>query len=104
MSTVTIAGHTFEAGGSILHPKNYYALNFSEMLGRGDRRPGSERIKDGDQGFGVWDGERFLLRTWTVDSIGKFPFAEKVVSLLNDAMLFFRYGFSLFKMKTFVEV
>ncbi|KAI4310826.1 hypothetical protein MLD38_035778 [Melastoma candidum] len=101
MATVTIAGHTFEAGGSILHPKNYYARNFSEMIGQ--RRPGSERSEDGDRGFGIWDGERFLLRSWSVDSMGGFPFAEKMVSLLNDAMMFFRYGFSLFKMKTFVE-
>ncbi|KAL5753453.1 hypothetical protein ACOSP7_023630 [Xanthoceras sorbifolium] len=95
MATVTISGETFEAGASILHPKNYHALNYTKYLNLKRREPSSS------DSFGIWDGKKFLLKTITVRS--KVPIVEKMVSLVNSVHLVARYGFSLLKMQTFVE-
>jgi prenylcysteine oxidase / farnesylcysteine lyase len=33
LATITIAGHEYETGGSILHPRNKYMRLFSEKFG-----------------------------------------------------------------------
>jgi len=33
LATVTIDGREYEAGGSIIHPKNQYMVNFTRILG-----------------------------------------------------------------------
>lgn len=34
MATVHIAGHEYETGGSILHPRNRYMKQFAEKFGK----------------------------------------------------------------------
>lgn len=34
MATIDVAGQEFEAGAAILHPRNVYMKNFTEMLGK----------------------------------------------------------------------
>ncbi|CAL5324053.1 unnamed protein product [Camellia sinensis] len=97
MATVSLAGDTFEAGASILHPKNYHAVNFVKLLNLTVKQDD----EDDSSSFGIWDGHKFVFKT--LDSNSKFPFFQKIVSLLNSFRMFFRYGFSLFKMSNFVE-
>lgn len=33
VTPVTISGHNYNAGGTILHPENLYMLNFTDILG-----------------------------------------------------------------------
>lgn len=100
MATVSIGGETFEAGASILHPKNYYALNYTKLSGLKVKPPPASEDDD-SMSFGFWDGKKFVFKTLQVDS--KFPFVQKIVSFANSFYLFFRYGFSLLKMNSFVE-
>ena len=98
MATVTIAGETFEAGASILHPKNYHALEFTKLLNL------TANDKDDSSSFslGIWDGNKFVFKT--LDSNSKLPFVQKIVSIWNSVVMFLRYGLSLFRMSNFVEV
>lgn len=100
MRTVTFAGDTFEAGGSILHPKNYHARDFVEKFNLTVRSPTS--IEE-STALGIWDGKRFVFKTLGGSDI-EFPFLDKIVSWVNDLYLFLRYGFSLLRMSSFVEV
>ncbi|THG22343.1 farnesylcysteine lyase-like [Camellia sinensis] len=97
MATISLAGDTFEAGASILHPKNYHAVNFVKFLNLTVKQDD----EDDSSSFGIWDGHKFVFKT--LDSNSKFPFFQKIASLLNSFRMFFRYGFSLFKMSNFVE-
>lgn len=101
MATVTIGSDTFEAGGSILHPKNLHALRFSSMLNL-THKPKSE--SDSDSWFGIWDGSRFVFKTLQPPASSSSFFWKTIYSLLNDFLLFWRYGFSLIRMNGFVEV
>ncbi|KAJ8769154.1 hypothetical protein K2173_000929 [Erythroxylum novogranatense] len=98
MATVTIAGHTFEAGASILHPKNYHAANFTEMYKLGRKKPVRS---ESSISLAIWDGQRFVFKTMSVES--KSPLVQKIVSLANSVYMLFHYGFSLLKMDNFVE-
>ncbi|XP_044470383.1 farnesylcysteine lyase isoform X2 [Mangifera indica] len=98
MATITISNHTFEAGASILHPKNHHALNFTKLLNLKIKQPSSS---DESHSFGIWDGEKFVFKTLSVDS--KLPFVQKIVSFANSVYIFMRYGLSLLKMQGFVE-
>ncbi|XVF14864.1 hypothetical protein REPUB_Repub09cG0097700 [Reevesia pubescens] len=99
MATLSVGGETFEAGASILHPKNYLALNYTKLLGLKIKPPPSS--EDDSMSFGIWNGKKFVFKTLQVDS--KFPFVQKIVSFVNSFYLFFRYGLSLLKMNSFVE-
>ncbi|XP_076902883.1 farnesylcysteine lyase-like [Bidens hawaiensis] len=99
MATVTIAGDTFEAGASILHPKNYHALNFTHMLNLKFNGPSAS---ESSFSLGIWDGEKFLFKT--IDSGSKSQVVQYFVSLVNSVRMLFRYGVSLLKMNNFVEV
>ena len=101
MATVNVTGHTFEAGASILHPMNYHAVNYTELLGLKNKNPPSSSTSDSFS-LGIWDGQRFVFKTLSFSS--KIPFVDKIVSLANSLLMFLRYGFSLLKMQTFVEV
>ncbi|XP_010269070.1 PREDICTED: farnesylcysteine lyase-like [Nelumbo nucifera] len=96
MATVSIAGDTFEAGASILHPKNLHALNFTKFLNLRIKEPSSSPFS-----LGIWDGTQFLFKT--LDTNSKSPLYKKLVSLINSCRIFYRYGLSLFKMNRFVE-
>ncbi|MED6123005.1 hypothetical protein PIB30_045273 [Stylosanthes scabra] len=109
MATVTIAGETFEAGASILHPKNLHAVNYTKLLDLKVKPPSSE-----SNSIGIWNGERFVFKTVKIGSdiplvnqLLKLPLIDYVVSnlvsLVNSVLLLFRYGFSLLKMQSFVE-
>ncbi|GKB83398.1 boron transporter 4-like protein [Tanacetum coccineum] len=94
MATVTIGGNTFEAGASILHPKNYNALNFTKMLGlrvmKDSEREMSLGIWDGGvnhlnlDGFsgilelgGVRDGTQIVLWNWAEDGSGHADMSDR---------------------------
>ncbi|XP_071689482.1 farnesylcysteine lyase [Rutidosis leptorrhynchoides] len=98
MATVTIGGETFEAGASILHPKNYHALNFTNLLNLEVNGPSAD---DNSFSLGIWDGEKFLFKT--IDSDSKNQLVQYLVSLANSIRMFLRYGISLLKMTNFVE-
>ncbi|GFP92827.1 farnesylcysteine lyase [Phtheirospermum japonicum] len=100
MATVTIAGDTFEAGGSILHPKNYHALNYTKYLNLKVKAP---KHADDSLSLGIWDGHKFVYKTLRSNS--KLPIVQRLVSIANSIKMLLRYGaFSLFRMSSFVEV
>lgn len=96
MATVSIAGEAFEAGASILHPKNYHALNFTKFLNLKNKKPSSS-----SSSIGIWDGNKFVVKTIRSDS--KLPLVQKIVDLTNSIIFFVRYGFSLLRMESFVD-
>ncbi|XP_075660291.1 farnesylcysteine lyase [Castanea sativa] len=100
MATVNVSGQTFEAGASILHPKNYHAVNYTELLGLKNKNRSSSSTS-GSISLGIWDGQKFVFKTLSFSS--NIPFVDKIVSLANSLLMFLRYGFSLLKMQTFVE-
>ncbi|KAK6923712.1 Prenylcysteine lyase [Dillenia turbinata] len=100
MRTITIAGETFEAGASILHPKNYHFLNFKKLLDLKIKEPSSSS-EDDSFSLGIWDGHKFLFKTLGFRS--SLPFVQKIVNLANSVLIFARYGLSLFRMNSFVE-
>lgn len=106
IATVTVAGETFEAGASILHPKNLHAVEYTKILNLKAKQPSSESLS-----LGIWDGNKFVFKTVKIDSnlplidkLLKIPFIQNLVSLVNSGLVFLRYGFSLLKMQSFVEV
>lgn len=99
MATITVAGETFEAGASILHPKNYHALEFTKLLNLTIKKPPSSMS---GLSLGIWDGHRFVFKTYTSNS--KIPIVQICVSLANSIKMFVRYGLSLFRMTYFVQV
>ncbi|EPS66297.1 hypothetical protein M569_08479, partial [Genlisea aurea] len=99
-ATVTIAGRTFEAGGSIIHPKNYHAVNFTSYLGLKVKSPNHA---DDSLCLGIWDGQKFVYKT--LNSKSNLPIIQKMVSIANSIKLILRYGiFSILRMNKFVEV
>ncbi|KAK4256821.1 hypothetical protein QN277_006497 [Acacia crassicarpa] len=98
MATVNVAGDTFEAGASILHPKNFHALNYSKLLNLEFKEKDSS---SGCSSLGIWDGKIFVFKTVKIGC--DVPLFDKLVSLVNSLLLFIRYGFSLLKMDSFVE-
>lgn len=100
MATVTIAGETFEAGGSILHPKNYYARNYTGLLGLQAKVP---KESDDSLSLGIWDGTKFVYKT--LNSNSKLSIVRRLVSIANSIIMALRYGvFSLFRMSSLIEV
>ncbi|KAL9459637.1 hypothetical protein AB3S75_002942 [Citrus x aurantiifolia] len=98
MATVTISGQTFEAGASILHPKNYHTVNFTKLLNLKPKDPPSS---EDSTAFGIWDGSKFVFKTISVSSTA--PFVQKIVSLANSVLMVLRYGLSLLRMESFTE-
>lgn len=100
MATVTIAGETFEAGASILHPKNYHALNYTKYLNLTVRNP---KHADDCLSLGIWNGRDFVYKT--LNSNSKLPIVQRLLSIANSIRMMLRYGvFSLLRMNSFVEV
>lgn len=96
MATVTIAGETFEAGASILHPKNYHALNYARFLNLTFKEPSFS-----SSGLGIWSGHEFIFKTAASDS--EHWIIQTLFSFANSLKIFIRYGRSLFRMHNFVE-
>ncbi|XP_022159245.1 farnesylcysteine lyase isoform X2 [Momordica charantia] len=99
MATVNVAGDTFEAGASILHPKNLHALRFTDLLNLTLKKPSSPDSLS----LGIWDGHRFVFKTLNGGLASKIPLLAKILQLWNQLLMFFRYGFSLLRMEDFVE-
>ncbi|KZV47595.1 hypothetical protein F511_12864 [Dorcoceras hygrometricum] len=98
MATVTISGETFEAGASILHPKNHHALNFTKSLNLSVNDP---KNTEDTLSLGIWDGHKFVYKTLSSNS--KLPIVQRFVSYVNSIIICLRYGFSLYRMNNFVE-
>ncbi|GER33965.1 farnesylcysteine lyase [Striga asiatica] len=99
MATVTIAGETFEAGGSILHPKNYHVSSYTKYLNLKVKAP---KHADDSLSLGIWDGHKFVYKTLSSNS--KLPIVQRLVSIANSIMMLLRYGaLSLYRMSSFVE-
>ncbi|KAL5715678.1 hypothetical protein ACHQM5_017465 [Ranunculus cassubicifolius] len=95
MAMVTIGNDSFESGGSILHPRNLHTVNFTKFLNLKPNKP------DDSDSFGIWDGSKFLFKTYDSDSTSSIY--QKILSIYNSFRMFTRYGFSLFKMEQFVK-
>jgi prenylcysteine oxidase/farnesylcysteine lyase len=95
MAMVELAGDKFEAGGSILHPKNLHTLQYTELLGL-KRKTSS----DDDSDFGIWDGQKFIFKTFPG---GKSGFPATISTFINNLLIFWRYGTSLLKMQEYVS-
>lgn len=95
MAMVELAGDKFEAGGSILHPKNLHTLQYTELLGL-KRKTSS----DDDSEFGIWDGKKFIFKTLPA---GKSGFPAIITPFINNILIFWRYGISLLKMQDYVS-
>eukprot|EP00262_Sarcandra_glabra_P003759 TRINITY_DN1453_c0_g2_i1.p1 TRINITY_DN1453_c0_g2~~TRINITY_DN1453_c0_g2_i1.p1 ORF type:complete len:510 (+),score=44.29 TRINITY_DN1453_c0_g2_i1:42-1532(+) len=97
---VSIAGDTFEAGASIVHPKNLHALNFTTLL---NLRINSDDSDDSSW-LGIWDGTQFIFKTLPPPSDqNSSTIYRRIVSFVNSLLIFRRYGFSLFRMQRFVN-
>eukprot|EP00249_Psilotum_nudum_P002498 c15569_g1_i1 orf=273-1718(-) len=94
MAMVELGGDSFEAGASIIHPKNYHAVRFAKLLGL-KQRP------EADSGnFGIWDGKKFIFKTLKP---GHSFVSRQVSKFLNSLSLFWRYRWSLVKMQSYVS-
>lgn len=96
MAVVELDGDTFEAGGSVIHPKNLHSVRFVELLGL--NRTSDD---DDDESFGIWDGTRFVFQTARA---GDSLFSKSITQIINTLSLLWRYGISLWRMQTFVNV
>lgn len=99
MATVTIGEDIFEAGATVIHPKNVLSAKFVELLGL-QRRPRED--PDLSSWVGIWDGHQFVFQTLpptSGSSVSKF-----ILSVLNNLRLLWRYGISLFRMNRLVKV
>ncbi|KAF4349804.1 hypothetical protein F8388_001082 [Cannabis sativa] len=99
-ATVNVSGDFFEAGASILHPKNFHTLNYTKLLNLTIKEPSSSS-SSASPAFGIWDGKKFVFKTISFNS--GLPFVQKIVSVANSVLMVLRYGFSLLKMNTFVQ-
>lgn len=82
-------GSKFEAGASILHPKNFHTAHFTQLLGLKKME-----LAD-DDNFGVWDGNDFIFMTQKPD--------HPWTGFLNTLSLLWRYKFSLYYMNRYVS-
>ncbi|XP_062227280.1 farnesylcysteine lyase [Phragmites australis] len=97
LGTVAIAGDHFEAGGSIIHPRNLHARRFADLLGLAVKTGGD------DDWLGIWDGHRFVFHTLRPPPPGSSWWRRKLHGFLNSLLLLKRYGLSLLKMDRFVQ-
>ncbi|GAB4835556.1 hypothetical protein Ancab_000465 [Ancistrocladus abbreviatus] len=100
MATITVGNETFEAGASVLHLKNYHAVNFTNLFNLKAKRKRGDDDCDA-MSFGIWDGTKFVFRTLNID--WKVKFVQKIVDQINSLRLFWRYGMSLIRMDSYVE-
>lgn len=78
LATVEISGREYEAGGSIIHEKNFYMKNLSESLGLKRRDPVSGLL-------GIYNGKEYV-------------FKETNNQAVNIGKLLWRYGWSIVKL------
>ncbi|XP_002158745.2 prenylcysteine oxidase 1 isoform X2 [Hydra vulgaris] len=84
LSIVKVGDHEFEAGGSIIHNKNQYVVNFMKETGL------QPNVKP-EKNFGIYNNEHFV-------------FVESGVKIYNFLKLLWRYGpYTLYKMNLVVN-
>ncbi|CAD6258921.1 unnamed protein product [Miscanthus lutarioriparius] len=98
LGTVTLAGDSFEARGSIIRPRNLHARHFADLLGL------AAKVGGDDDCLGIWDGKSFIFQTLRPPPIGSSWWRRKLHSLLNSLLLLRRYGLSLLKMDKSVQI
>lgn len=96
MAVVDLDGDSFEAGGSVIHPKNLHCARFVELL-----RLNRTSDDDDDESFGIWDGSQFVFQTARA---GDSLFSKTITQIMNTLSLLWRYGTSLWKMQNYVNV
>ncbi|XP_032672865.1 prenylcysteine oxidase-like isoform X2 [Odontomachus brunneus] len=79
LATVTIGNNTYEAGGSIIHPRNMYMQKFVKLLGL-------DHVTSDEEKIGIWNGDEFV-------------FKDSGCTIVSFIQLFYRYGFQVFKLK-----
>lgn len=97
MAMVDLGGSKFEAGASILHPKNLHTAHFTQILGLKKKR----LVDDDDSNFGMWNGSAFVFMT--EKSASSSSFSQTWTSLSNKLALLWRYKLSLFYMNSYVS-
>jgi prenylcysteine oxidase/farnesylcysteine lyase len=95
MAVVDLQGDTFEAGASIIHPKNLHCVNFTKLLGL------KQTTDTDDESFGIWDGKQFVFQTARA---GDNIFSKAIAQIMNTLSTLWRYGASLWRMQTYVSV
>ncbi|KAK7275086.1 hypothetical protein RIF29_16193 [Crotalaria pallida] len=104
MATVTIGGHTFEAGASILHPKNLHAASYAKLLNLKVKQYSSK-----SPSLGIWDGNKLVFNSVNIatssSSCCNIPLIDKLGFLATHVTrLFLRYGVrSFLKTKNLVD-
>ncbi|XP_047473779.1 prenylcysteine oxidase-like [Penaeus chinensis] len=81
LAVLDIAGHTYEVGGSVIHPDNRYMVEFAEKFGLPKKEHCSDSL------FGLFNGEKYVFR-------------ESSWSLMNIAKLMWRYGTDLIRLRS----
>ncbi|XP_070565846.1 prenylcysteine oxidase 1-like [Ptychodera flava] len=86
LATVSIGGHVYESGATVIHPKNMYMQRFVRDLGLKHK----DRPTTGKK-MGFYNGEEFV-------------FIESQWSVVTLAKMFWKYGFDLLKLRKAVGV
>lgn len=89
LATVEVGGRFYEAGGSVIHPRNRYMKNLTRSLGLevADDFPIQET-------FGLYDGQDILFQTHRYRFLSSF---------FNSLRLLWRYGYDLLNLDPWIE-
>jgi phytoene dehydrogenase-like protein len=98
MAVVELEGETFEAGASVIHPKNLHAVKFASLL---ELNRTSDDDDDDEGSFGIWDGTQLVFQTARA---GDSLFSKTVTRIMNTLSVLWRYGASLWRMQNHVNV
>lgn len=83
LNSLNIDGNYYESGGAVIHPRNQYMVQFSNLLGLDIKKPSSSKL-------GIYDGQHFVFR-------------ESDWHLITMIHFLWRYGFSLYGLKKQVK-
>ncbi|KAJ9581485.1 hypothetical protein L9F63_023332, partial [Diploptera punctata] len=83
LSVIEVNGRNYEAGGSIIHGRNKYMVDFLKHFGLKKRENGNSR-------FGLYDGKDFIL-------------TESKWELITLIKLAWRYGFGPLKLQNYID-
>lgn len=86
LRTIDIDGRKYEAGGSVIHPRNRYAVDLAARLGL-DQRGGAKDFLDH---LCITNGKRYV-------------FCESYLELVTKMRMFLRYGFDPIRLSVAVE-
>lgn len=83
LATIKIGDNQIEAGGTLIHPKNMYMVNFTKLLGL-------EQLDVGGGSFGIFDGSSMRI------SSSKY-------SVVTMAKLLWRYGIDIYNIDSWIN-